>query len=490
MVANSRWIAGHRGTGGMAPVLTLALALGGMLAGEVRARGPESVAPIAERLIDAVVNISTTQGGKGAQSGALPPVPKGAPFEEHFEEFFSRNKGGQPQVERKHSIGSGFVIDGTEGLIVTNHHVIEGADDISVTFSDGSKLKVEKILGKDSKTDLALLKVTPKKPLSFVKFGSANALKVGDWVMAIGNPFGFGGSVTVGIISAKQRNIESGPYDDYLQTDAAINRGNSGGPLFNMAGEVVGINTAILSQTGVSIGIGFAVPSETAMAVLDQLKHFGATRRGWLGVRIQSVAETVADSWGVKANTGAMISSVMPDGPAAKAAIEAGDVILKFDGREVTATRGLPRLVAQTPVGKTVEVELIRKGERKTVNVVVGLLKEDVDAGTPAAGQDRAPSRALVGLKLAPLTDELRQKHGLNDKVKGVVVTEIDPQSPVARNRIKVGDVIVQAGDDEVTTPEDIVKGIDKIRKTGRKLVRLHLEDAKGEKKIVALPIE
>jgi len=266
--------------------------------------GPQSVAPVAEKLIDAVVNISTSQTVKGAQGVPLPNVPKGSPFEEFFEDFFNR-KGGRPQTDRKvSSLGSGFVIDAKEGLVVTNNHVIEGADEIIINFSDGSKLKVDKVLGKDTKTDLALLKVTPKKPLAAAAFGNSAKMKVGDWVMAIGNPFGLGGSVTVGIISAKQRDINSGPYDDYLQTDAAINKGNSGGPLFNMDGEVIGVNTAIISPTGGSIGIGFAVPADTAIAVIDQLKQFGETRRGWLGVRIQSVTEDIAESVGIRENTG------------------------------------------------------------------------------------------------------------------------------------------------------------------------------------------
>ncbi len=313
--------------------------------------GPQSVAPLAERLINAVVNISTSQSVKGKQSGVpLPSVPKGSPFEQFFEEFFDRK--GKPDDQRKvSSLGSGFIIDGREGLIVTNNHVIEGADEIVINFHDGSKLKVDRVIGKDTKTDLALLKVTPKKPLPEVAFGSSNDLKVGDWVMAIGNPFGLGGSVTVGIISAKQRDISSGPYDEYLQTDASINKGNSGGPLFNMDGTVVGVNTAIISPTGGSVGISFAVPSDAAMSVIDQLRQFGETRRGWLGVRIKSITEDVAETLGLKENSGALISAVTPDSPAQKAGIEAGDVVVRFDGRDVTTTRGLPRLVSQTPIG-------------------------------------------------------------------------------------------------------------------------------------------
>ena len=460
-------------------------------------RGPQSVAPIAEKLIDAVVNISTSQTVKGAQGVPLPRVPKGSPFEEFFEDFFNKKGGGgKQQSERKvSSLGSGFVIDGKEGLIVTNNHVIDGADEIIINFNDGSKLKVDKVLGKDSKTDLALLKVSPKKPLPAVPFGASAKMKVGDWVMAIGNPFGLGGTLTVGIISAKQRDINSGPYDDYLQTDAAINKGNSGGPLFNMDGEVIGVNTAIISPTGGSIGIGFAVPSDTAMAVIDQLKLYGETRRGWLGVKIQSVTEDIAETLGVKENTGALVSSVTGGSPAAEAGIEAGDVILKFDGKDVSTMRGLPRIVAQTPIGKAVDVEVLRKGQKKSFKVAVGRLSEDddkdkktTDAG---AGDDKTVSeKALIGLKLAPLSDELRTKFNIDKKVKGVIVTEVDAQSPAAQKGIKVGDVIVEAAQDAVAVPEDVAKSIDKVKKAGRKAVLLRVEDAKGDMRFVAVPLE
>jgi serine protease Do len=343
--------------------------------------GPQSVAPVVEKLIDAVVNISTKQTLKGTEGAPLPKVPKNAPFEEFFDDFFGK-KGGSPG-SKVTAQGSGFVIDGKEGLIVTNNHVIEGADEITISFNDGTKLAVDKILGKDSKADLALLKVTPKRPLAQVPFGSSSKLKVGDWVVAIGNPFGLGGSVSVGIISARQRDINSGPYDDFLQTDAAINKGNSGGPLFNMEGEVIGVNTAIISQTGYSIGIGFAVPSDTVVVLLDQLRQFGETRRGWLGVNVQTVTEDMAEVYGVREGTGARVAKVDPDGPAAKAGILQDDVIVKFDGKDVTSARGLPRLVSQTQIGKEVEVEVSRKGQRKTFRVTIGRLIEDIKAVKP-----------------------------------------------------------------------------------------------------------
>lgn len=471
----------------------LSLLLGVTFASPVMAEGPASLAPLAKKLSDAVVNISTSQTVKGPQGVPLPKVPKGSPFEEFFDDFF--NKKGGPRVDRKvSSLGSGFVIDGAEGLIVTNNHVIDGADEIIINFHDGSKLTVEKVLGKDVKSDIALLKVTPKKPLVDVKFGSSTSLEVGDWVLAIGNPFGLGGSVSVGIISAKSRDINSGPYDDYLQTDAAINKGNSGGPLFNMNGEVVGVNTAIISPTGGSIGIGFAVPSDTVVAVVDQLKQFGETRRGWLGVKIQTVTDDIAETLGVPDSRGALVSAVTPGSPAQQGGLETGDVIMKFDGKEVTTMRGLPKIVAQTQIGKTVDVEVLRKGASKSLQIKIGLLQDDSEVSSPET--DDTPQSAppavseIIGLKLVPLTDEIRQKYNLDEKVTGAVIEEIDPDSPAAEKGLKPGDVIVEAGQDPVTSPDDVVKGVEKVKKTGRKAVLLRVEDGKGDLRFVAVPIE
>ena len=463
----------------------------------VQAEGPSSLAPLAKKLSDAVVNISTSQTVKGPQGVPLPKVPKGSPFEEFFDDFFNK-RGGGPRPDRKiSSLGSGFVIDGKEGLVVTNNHVIDGADEIIINFHDGSKLKVEKVIGKDAKSDLALLKVTPKKPLVDVKFGSSTALEVGDWVLAIGNPFGLGGSVSVGIISAKSRDINSGPYDDYLQTDAAINKGNSGGPLFNMNGEVVGVNTAIISPTGGSIGIGFAVPSDTVVAVVDQLKQFGETRRGWLGVKIQTVTEDIAETLGVSENSGALVSAVTPDSPAAKGGLETGDVILKFDGKDVTTMRGLPKIVAQTPINKAVDVEVLRKGEKKSLKITVGLLEdEEGEGGGAKPEEDDKPqgespaASAIIGLKIVPLTDEARRKYGIDPKVTGALVEEVDPQSPAAQKGLKPGDIIVEAGQDVVSKPEDVIKSVDKVKKSGRKAVLLRVEDGKGDLRFVAVPLE
>lgn len=456
--------------------------------------GPQSVAPLAEKLSGAVVNISTTQVAKSPDGVPLPKVPKGSPFEDFFEEFFNKRGGrSTPQDRKVSSLGSGFVIDGVEGLVVTNNHVIEGADEIVINFHDGTKLKVDKVLGKDSKADIALLKVTPKTPLKSVAFGSSGEMKVGDWVMAIGNPFGLGGTVTVGIISAKQRDINAGPYDDFIQTDAAINRGNSGGPLFNMNGDVIGVNTAIISPTGGSIGIGFAVPSDTVQAVVQQLKEFGEVRRGWLGVKIQTVSEDIAESLGVAENTGALVSAVTPEGPAAKGGLQPGDVIMKFDGKEVSTMRGLPRLVAQAPIGKSVDVEFLRAGEKKTLQVVVGRLEEIDDepkSDDPDAPEDEpANPENVLGLTVTPLTDDLRTQLGFDKKINGLLVTAIDPESGAAGKNLKLGDVIVEAQQSQIASVADLNAAIDKVKKSGGRQILMLVEDAKGDTRFVALPL-
>jgi serine protease Do len=337
-----------------------------LLAAPAQARGPDNIADVAEKVINAVVNISTSQSVENKNSAAPPSLPPGSPFEEFFDEFFKNRRGQQgdnnqnrPNTPRRvNSLGSGFIID-PSGIVVTNNHVIADADEVTVILNDGSRLKAE-ILGRDTKVDLALLRVKPEKPLTSVQFGDSERLRLGEWVVAIGNPFSLGGTVTAGIVSARNRDINSGPYDNYIQTDAAINRGNSGGPLFNLEGEVIGINTAIISPSGGSIGIGFAVPSKTAVAVIDQLRQFGETRRGWLGVRIQQVTDDIADSLNIKPARGALVAGIDEKGPAKPAGIEAGDVIIKFDGKDIKEMKDLPRIVADTPVGKDVDVTIVR----------------------------------------------------------------------------------------------------------------------------------
>src|SRR6202045_1872637 len=357
----------HARFGATAAAITAAVVV--LPASIATARGPENIADVAEQVIDAVVNISTSQK-VDARMGNLPDVPPGSPMEEFFDEFF-KNRRGQGDADRAprrvNSLGSGFIIDAS-GLVVTNNHVIADADEINVILNDGSKLPAQ-LVGKDSKSDLAMLRVKTDKTLKAVKFGDSDKLRLGEWVVAIGNPFSLGGTVTAGIVSARNRDINSGPYDNYIQTDAAINRGNSGGPLFNLGGEVVGVNTAIISPSGGSIGIGFAVPSNSAVAVIDQLRQYGETRRGWLGVRIQQVTDDIAESLGIKPAHGALVAGVDDKGPAKPAGIEPGDVVVKFDGHDVKEMHDLPRIAADTAAGKQVDVVVIRKGKEETHKV-------------------------------------------------------------------------------------------------------------------------
>src|SRR5437763_8085000 len=350
------------------------------------ARGPEGIADTAEKVIDAVVNISTSQNVTARNRPAppnMPNIPNDPQLDDLFRDFFNRrgqqgdnnqNRNNQQQPRRVNSLGSGFIIDAS-GIVVTNNHVIADADEITVILNDGTRIKAE-LLGKDQKTDLAVLKVNSDKPLKSVKFGDSEKLRLGEWVIAIGNPFSLGGTVTAGIVSARNRDINSGPYDNYIQTDAAINRGNSGGPLFNLDGEVIGVNTAIISPSGGSIGIGFAVPSTTAMAVLDQLREFKEVRRGWLGVRIQQVTDDIAESLGIRPVRGALVAGIDDKGPAKPAGIEPGDVIVKFDGKDIKEMRDLPKIVGDTPIGKDVPVVIIRKGKEETKTVRLGRLED------------------------------------------------------------------------------------------------------------------
>jgi len=452
--------------------------------------GPRSVADLAERLSGSVVNISTTQTVKGSQGIPLPKVPKGSPFEDFFEDFFNKQQRSD-RPRRVNSLGSGFVIDAS-GLIVTNNHVIEGADEIYVNFSDDTKLKVEKILGTDSKTDIALLQVKPDKPLKALEFGDSASMRVGDWVMAIGNPFGLGGTVTLGIISAKKRDINSGPYDEFIQTDAAINRGNSGGPLFDMEGKVIGVNTAIISPTGGSIGIGFAVPSNTATHVISQLREFGETRRGWLGVRIQTVTDSIAESLGMDKPVGALVAAVTPDSPAAEAGIEVGDVILKFDGSEVENMRGLPRLVARTDIGKPVDVVVLRNDKELTVKVTIGKLPETKEAASEEKEKEaEEPEKTkLLGLSISPMSAELRAKYKIDSEVNGVVITDVNPDSDAARKNIAEGNVIVEVKGAKVTSPDQVAKEVEATKQSKRKSVLLLIADPKGDLRFVAVSVE
>ncbi|HKS84431.1 MAG TPA: Do family serine endopeptidase [Pseudolabrys sp.] len=472
------------------------------------ARGPEGIADVAEQVIDAVVNVSTKQS-VDLRSGAMPQLPPGSPFEEFFEEFFKNRRGqngqngqnGQggpnnqsPIPRRVNSLGSGFIID-PSGFIVTNNHVIADADEVNVILNDGTTLKAD-IVGRDTKTDLALLKVSSSKPLKAVKFGDSDKLRLGEWVIAIGNPFSLGGTVTAGIVSARNRDIQSGPYDNYIQTDAAINRGNSGGPLFNLNGEVIGVNTAIISPSGGSIGIGFAVPSKTVIPVIDQLRQYKEVRRGWLGVRIQQVSDEIAESLNVKPARGALVAGIDEKGPAKPAGIEPGDVIVKFDGKDVKEMRDLPKIVADTPVGKDVEVVVIRKGQEEKKTVKLGRLEDEKQASAATNDKkDSAPDtkpvvKKALGLDLANLTDELRKKHNIKDKVKGVVITGVEPNSPAAEKRLAPGMVIAEVQQQPVASATELQQRIEKLKKDGKKAVVLLVVSPDGDPSFVALSLQ
>ncbi|MEM6943032.1 MAG: DegQ family serine endoprotease [Pseudomonadota bacterium] len=448
---------------------------------EAQAR-PGSFADLAERLSPAVVNISTAQKVERPERGEE-RVPEGTPFEDLFRDFFER---GRPQGPRQvQSLGSGFVIS-PEGFVVTNNHVIEEADEITVNFADGSSLPAE-LIGTDPKTDIALLKVNPEEPLDFVPFGDSETSRVGDWVLAIGNPFGLGGSVSAGIISARDRNINAGPYDDFIQTDAAINRGNSGGPLFNLDGEVIGVNTAIISPTGGSIGIGFAVPSAIAENVVAQLREFGTTKRGWLGVRIQTVNDELAEALGLSSPEGALVADVTKDGPAEEGGIEAGDVILKFDGKEISEMRDLPRIVAETAVGSTVRVVVFRKGKTQSVKVTLGLLEEQspVQPASLQPADESAPTDlSSLGLQLAPISGAAREEYNIPDDVEGVLIAGVMPDGPAAAEGLAAGQVIVEVGQEPVSTADDVETQVERVKGEGKKAVLL-LVHAGGDLRFV-----
>ena len=459
---------------------------------------PDSFADLAARLLPAVVNISSSQtltarntppgGGTGPE---MPMFPPGSPFEQFFKDFLNRNRPGAPRGDqspaperRMQSLGSGFIVD-PSGIVVTNNHVIEGADEITVTLQDNTSLKA-KLIGKDESGDIAVLQVKPDKSLPSVQFGDSDQERVGDWVLAIGNPFGLGGTVTAGIVSARGRNIHQGPYDDFIQTDAAINRGNSGGPLFNMDGQVIGINTAIYSPSGGSIGIGFSIPANMAKNVVAQIRDFGHPRRGWLGVRIQQVTPDIAESLGLKEASGALVAGVNDGGPADQAKLRNGDIILKFNGQDVKDMHALPRIVADSEVGKQVPLTVWRDGKELTIQVTLAEKPDDAtlaSADSPAPKQDTATKPTAIaglGINIAPLTQDLKDKFSIGADQKGVVITEVAPGSSAADRGLKPGDVIVEVQQGEVSSPEDVQKRVDSVRKADRKSVLMLIQRQDG----------
>jgi serine protease Do len=470
-----------------------------------------SIADLAEKLLPSVVEISVvSKVPNGApEAGPLSQIPDDSPFKDFFDEFLKKkqqqgqggdNKGGDstppgtPDDRSVNSMGSGFIVDAS-GLIVTNNHVVEGADTIQVHMQDGTIMKAE-LVGRDPKTDVAVIRVKPAKPLPAVEFGDSDKARIGQWVIAIGNPFGLGGSVSLGIISARNRDINSGPYDDYIQTDAAINKGNSGGPLFDLDGKVVGINSAIFSPSGGSVGIGFSVPANTAKSVVAQLEKFGETRRGWLGVKIQMVTPDIAESMGMDKPRGALVADVTVGSPSEKAGLEAGDVIVQFDGRAINDSKELPRVVAETEVGKEVSVKVIRDSKEKEVKVTLGRLEDGeklVAKATDAPPPVTAPATATVlGMTVSSLNDELRTKYKTDEKLKGAVVTEVAKEGAATDKGVEAGDVIIEAGGKAVESSADVTAAIDGATKDNKTSVLLLIAKAgkAGETRFIALKLK
>jgi serine protease Do len=516
------------------PRLT-ALALAAALAVPSRAviarDAPPSFADLAAQLLPGVVNVSTSQTVRTADAGNMPApqipgLAPGSPFEQFFRDFMQRQRegqnGGQDQGQgdqdqgdqdqngdqdqgnnpvqphapprRLQSLGSGFIID-PSGIIVTNNHVIDGADEITVTLQDNTSLKA-KLIGRDERVDLAVLQVIPPKgkTLTAVQWGDSDKARVGDWVLAIGDPFGLGGTVTAGIVSARGRDINQGPYDDFIQTDAPINRGNSGGPLFDMDGHVVGINTAIYSPSGGSIGIGFSIPSNLAKNVVAQLRNFGHAKRGWLGVRIQEVTPEIAESVGLKTPSGAMIAGINEGGPAAKGELKPGDIVLSFNGQDIKEMRNLPRIVAETEINKQVPVVVWRNGAQETLQVTVAEMPDDVKQ---ASAEDTAPaapvapkSTALAGLgvQIAPISPMTRSRYRIAPDQKGVVITDVKGDSIAAMRGLQAGNVIMEVQQESVATTGDVEQKLSRARAAHRKSVLLLVQTQDGMR-FVPLPI-
>ena len=468
-----------------AAVIALGLMALAFTATGAGARGPQSVAALAAELSPAVVNISTRRvtGGGGVP---YPEFPEGSPLEDLFDDLHPEHEE-QFAPQEARSLGSGFIIS-PDGIVVTNNHVIAGADEIDVYLTDGRRLRAQ-IVGTDDKTDLAVLKV-PGVELPFVAFGDSDTAEVGDWVMAIGNPFGLGGSVTLGIVSARNRDIQSGPYDQFIQTDASINQGNSGGPLFDMDGQVVGINTALIARGGSSLGIGFAVPVNLARPILDQLVEFGETRRGWLGVGIQEVSEDIAASLGLPGTEGAMVIDVMPGGPA-EGIVREGDIILRFDGRSIQRMRDLPRVVAETGVGKAAPVEVLRGGETLTLSVTVGRLEAegqllaDVAPEPPpvSSGDMELPPPGLselVGFEIGPLDPEVRAEFGIAEDIQGAIITSVSDGTEAYLKGLLPGLVVTEVNQKKVDSVEAITKLVEEARALGRPAVLFKFAEPTG----------
>jgi serine protease Do len=412
-------------------------------------------ADLAAKVGPAVVNIATTSepstdSGDAPEMQQMPNFPPGSPFGEMFRHFF--NGQGMAQGEVTHALGSGFIID-PAGYIVTNNHVVDHAHQIMVTI-DGGKSYPAKVIGRDAKTDLALLKIDAGHPVPYVAFGESAKERVGDWVIAVGNPYGLGGTVTAGIVSANNRSLNDGPYDDYIQIDAPINPGNSGGPLFNQSGQVIGIDSAIYSPNGGSVGIGFAIPSDLATKVVAQLREHGKVDRGWLGIAMQPMNATLAAALGHPDATGVIVDKVEPDSPASKAALQQGDVITAFNGAAIKTPRDLALDVANTASGDTAKMTILRDGHQQDVDVTIAAQPKQTASATPA------DSSAPVGMELAPLNPDTRDQLGLDSSVKGAVVAQVTPGSRAEESGVQSGDVIVRVGNQAITSPQEVIDNI------------------------------
>jgi len=446
--------------------------------------GTDQFADVVERVKGAVVNVAVTERLAKAHGTPRMMIPEDGPAGELFRRFFGEK--GLPELgdmvpREVEGQGSGFVID-PAGYIVTNHHVIDGAKEITVSLADGSKHKA-RVQGRDDKTDIAVLKIDAEKPLPYVQFGDSDAVRIGEWVLAVGNPFGLGGTVTAGIVSARGRDIQSGPYDDYLQVDAPINRGNSGGPLFDTTGRVVGINTAIFSPSGGNVGIGFAIPASVAASVVDQLRTDGRIERGWLGVLLQPVSAEIAEGLGLAAEGGSLVANVEADSPAARAGLKPGDVVLSVNGKPLDSVKALARAVADTRPGSTLTLSVSREQKNHDVQVVIG---SPPGAGQVAAAADQADAGPAprLGLALAPLTAETRAQYGIEQGREGVIVARVEQDSPAAKAGIRPGSVISMVGQRPVSAPQDVVKAVADAVAEKRQSVVL-LVEADGEKSFV-----
>ena len=441
---------------------------------------PPSFADLAEKLMPSVVNISTTQTVVTNTNPFPFEFPPGSPFEDLFKEF------GTPQKRKASALGSGFIID-AKGIVVTNNHVIQGAEDILVRV-DGDKEYKAKVIGADPLSDIAVLEMETKDNFKPVKFGDSDKARIGDWVIAIGNPFGLGGTVTAGIISARNRSIGLSRYEDFIQTDASINQGNSGGPLFNMDGEVVGINTAILGQSG-SIGIGFAIPSNSAQRVINQLIEFGETKRGWLGVRIQVVTQDIVDVEKLDKPRGALVVSVASGSPSDKAGLLSGDIILEFDGKEITEMKELPKIVAQTDVGKKVSVKIWRNQKEITKTITLGRLETSEDFQTQKT--ESAPKTTLIkGLKISvrKLTKEDIELRNLPSSATGAVITEIDKDSPL--NYLSVNNIIVEAQKKKIKTVGDLQNIVNSRLRSSDKTILIAIINNQNQKRYIGVKLD